>query len=160
MRENALHQLTHHLSTHYAAVAIEDLNVRGMLANGKLARHLADASFGEFRRQLEYKVPMRGGQVLVVDRWYPSSKTCSACGAVHGGLTLAQRQWNCPACGAVHQRDENAARNILAQGLKDLAPGVGVSACGEESTGAARKSGVKLASVKQEVNHKLPKLPT
>ena len=96
----------------------------------------------------------------MVDRWYPSSKTCSACGVINAGLTLSQREWECTDCGAVHERDKNAATNILAQSLRDAvaaekeqtnAAGAVVSACGAVSSGSKRKPGTKLAAVKQEV---------
>src|SRR5690606_24301318 len=140
-------------------VAIEDLQVKGMMANRHLARHIADASWGELRRQLAYKAQMRGVHLAVVDRWYPSSKTCSVCQVVNHALTLAERRWTCSACGTGHERDVNAAKNILAQSLKDAAPGsesikaagVAASACGEEGAGATRKNRVKPSSLKQEV---------
>lgn len=90
--------------------AIEDLNVKGMVRNRHLARSISDASFGEFRRQLEYKAE---GRVFVADRWFPSSKTCSACGSVLDELALSVREWTCPECGTTHDRDINAAVNIL-----------------------------------------------
>ncbi len=130
IRNNALHQLTHRLTRDYGWVAIEDLNVKGMMANRRLARGLADASFGEFRRQLTYKGLQRGVQVAVVDRWYPSSKTCSACGHRLLALPLSVRHWTCPVCQAEHDRDQNAARNILAESMRNITSGVGGGACG------------------------------
>ena len=124
---------------------IEDLNVRGMVKNRPPARSIADMGFFEFRRQLEYKTAMRGGQVVVADRFYPSSKTCSSCGHRLEALPLAIREWTCPECGAIHDRDVNAAIN-----LKNKAVSSTVPACGEEGSGHARKSTVKPASVKQE----------
>lgn len=142
-RNDALHKLTDRLTRSYAWIAIEDLNVRGMMANGKLARHIADASFGEFRRQLEYKAAQRGVTVAVVDRWLPSSKTCSCCGSIKSDLALSDRRWICAECGTEHDRDKNAAKNILAASYA-------VSACGEEGSGRRRKTAVKPASAKQE----------
>ena len=130
LRNNALHQLTHRLTRDYGWVAIEDLNVKGMMRNHCLARHLADASFGEFRRQLLYKGAQRGVQVVEVDRWYPSSKTCSVCGHLYRKLKLSERSWTCAGCGAAHDRDKNAARNILAESIRSNTPGAGGSACG------------------------------
>jgi len=89
----------------------EDLNVKGMVKNRRLARAVSDMGFFEFRRQLEYKADMRGGQVIVAERWFASSKTCSACAHTRDVLPLSVREWNCPACGAVHDRDVNAAIN-------------------------------------------------
>lgn len=150
VRNDALHKLTDHLTRQYGWVAIEDLNVKGMVANRRLARHLSDASFGEFRRQLTYKAAQRGVHMGVVDRWYPSSKTCSVCGQLNPALRLADRFWTC-ACGAEHDRDLNAARNILAESIRITTPGVGVVACGAVSADAGSNPGVKLAAMKQEV---------
>ena len=109
---NALHQLTTMLVERFDVIAIEDLNVTGMLKNHKLARQIADMGFGEFRRQLAYKAAQRGKTVVVVDRWYPSSKTCSACGYKIPKLPLSVREWTCPACHTHHDRDINAAINL------------------------------------------------
>ncbi len=147
IRSDALHKLTSDLSRRFHTIGIEDLNVRGMMANRHLARSIADMSFFEFRRQLEYKAERRGGLVVVADRWFPSSKTCSACGSVQEKMPLAVRQWTCPDCGTTHDRDVNAARN-----LATYAASSAVSACGEEGSGSGRKTGVKPASVKQEIS--------
>jgi putative transposase len=121
-----------------------------------LARSIADMSFFEFRRQLEYKAAMRGGVVQVADRFYASSKICSVCAVKQDNMPLAVRQWTCPECGAIHDRDVNAARNLLALGLAALsrptASSAGCEACGEEGAGSGRKTGVKPASLKQEVS--------
>lgn len=147
IRSDALHKLTTNLTRRFHTIGIEDLNVRGMMANRHLARSIADMSFFEFRRQLEYKARMRGGVVKVADRFYASSKTCSACGSVQEKLPLSIRQWTCPECGVVHDRDVNAAIN-----LKNMAVSSTVSACGEEGSGPARKRQAKPASLKQEVS--------
>jgi putative transposase len=94
-------------------IALEDLNVKGMLRNGRLARHIADSGFAELRRQIEYKAGWHGRVVLRADRWAPTSKTCSDCGYRLEELKLSVRAWTCPECGAKHDRDINAARNIL-----------------------------------------------
>jgi putative transposase len=107
-----MHKLTTRLCRENQTVAIEDLNVRGMLANSRLARAIADVGFYEFRRQLQYKAARYGTQVVLVDRWYPSSKLCSACDYRHESLTLADRCWTCNACGVYHDRDVNAAINL------------------------------------------------
>ena len=112
IRSDALHKLTTDLTRRFHTIGIEDLNVRGMMANRHLARSIADMSFFEFRRQLEYKAERRGGMVVVADRWFPSSKTCSACGSVQQDMPLSVRQWVCPDCGARHDRDVNAAVNL------------------------------------------------
>ena len=112
IRANALHQLTTYLVNRFDVIAIEDLNVAGMLKNHKLARAIADRGFGEFRRQLEYKAAQRGKTVVVVSRWYPSSKTCSSCGYKVPQMPLAVREWTCPECHTHHDRDINAAINL------------------------------------------------
>lgn len=147
IRQDAMHKLTTDLTRRFHAIAIEDLNVRGMVRNRHLARSIADMSFYEFRRQLEYKAAMRGGVVVVADRWFPSSKTCSTCGTVQEKMPLAIRQWTCPGCGVVHDRDVNAAIN-----LKNMAVSSTVSACGEEGSGRDLAIATKPASVKQEVS--------
>jgi putative transposase len=114
LREDSLHQLTTRIAGTYGTVVVEDLNVAGMLKNGNLARHLADAGFGTIRRQLGYKTVWAGGELIVADRWYPSSKTCSACTTVKTKLSLRDRVFECDACGLVIDRDENAARNLAA----------------------------------------------
>jgi len=149
IRGDCLHKLTTDLTRRFHTIGIEDLNVKGMVKNRHLARSVSDMGFFEFRRQLEYKADMRGGQVVVADRWFASSKTCSACGHKLDELPLSVRQWNCPECGAAHDRDVNAAIN-----LRNMAVSSTVSACGEESAGSGRKTQVKLSSVKQEVSSK------
>ncbi|GAA4979052.1 IS607 family element RNA-guided endonuclease TnpB [Actinopolymorpha pittospori] len=114
LRRDGLHKLTTRLTQEHGTIVAEDLNVTGMLANRRLARHIADAGFAEFRRQLEYKTAWNGGQLLVADRWYPSSKTCSGCGTVKAKLALSERTYTCQACGLILDRDANAARNLAA----------------------------------------------
>ncbi|MBM0259551.1 transposase [Micromonospora sp. 4G55] len=112
-RTDFLHQLTTRLARTKRAIAVETLNVAGMVRNRRLARAVSDAGFGEFVRQLEYKAGWYGSKVWAADRWYPSSKTCGDCGAINTGLTLSARVWACQ-CGSIHDRDHNAARNLLA----------------------------------------------
>ena len=112
IRADALHQLTTYLVDRFDVMAIEDLNVAGMLKNHKLARAIADMGLGEFRRQLEYKAAQRGKTVIVVSRWYPRSKTCSACGHRVPKMSLSVREWTCPECHTHHDRDINAAINL------------------------------------------------
>lgn len=149
IRQNALHQLTSALTARFKRLVIEDLNVRSMMKNRHLARSIADMGFFEFRRQLTYKAALNGGEVLVADRFFASSKLCSCCGHRLSELALSVRQWVCPECGAAHDRDVNAALN-----LRNLAVSSTVSACGEEGAGLFREGRVKPASVKQEVNSK------
>jgi putative transposase len=101
-------------------IFIEDLNVKG-LARGLHARAIHDVAFSEVRRQLTYKADWYGKILETVDRWYPSSKTCSECQHTLDELGLDERQWKCPGCGICHDRDINAARNLLAEGLRQLA---------------------------------------
>jgi putative transposase len=89
----------------------------GAAAKAGLNKAVLDAGMGEFRRQLEYKCQRYGRALIVIDRWYPSSKTCAACGHLHRSLSLKTRHWSCPSCGTRHDRDTNAAKNILAAGL-------------------------------------------
>jgi putative transposase len=112
LRRNLLHQITTQLARGYASVTIEDLNAAGMLANRRLSRSLSDAAFGDLRRQLEYKAAWYGTELVVANRWFPSSKTCSGCGDVHAGLTLADRVYECDVCDLVIDRDINAAINL------------------------------------------------
>jgi len=111
-RRDALHTLTWGLTARFGTLVVEDLHARGMLSNHRLARHVADASFAEMRRQLEYKTACRGATVIVTDRWFASSKTCSQCGAVKATLALSEREWTCITCGTVLDRDINAAVNL------------------------------------------------
>jgi putative transposase len=112
LRKDTLHKLTTGLAVQYGTIVVEDLNVAGMLRNRRLARHIADAGFGEIRRQLSYKTTWNGGQLVVADRWFPSSKKCSACGAVKPKLPLRARTFTCERCGLVLDRDLNAALNL------------------------------------------------
>ncbi|MCW3818834.1 transposase [Micromonospora sp. DR5-3] len=118
-RRDHLHQLTTRLVRETQTVAIEDLSVRNMLRNRRLARVISDAAWSEFRNMLEYKATWYGREVIPIDRWYPSSKTCSACGRINTTLALNDRVWTCPGCGVEHDRDINAAKNILAAGLAE-----------------------------------------
>ena len=117
VRHHALHQITHYLTakTKPYGVVIEDLNVSGMMQNHHLAKAISDASFSEFRRQLEYKGKWYGVNVETVDRFFPSSKTCSVCGFVKDSLSLSERTFICDACGIEIDRDLNAARNLAAK---------------------------------------------
>jgi putative transposase len=147
IRKDTLHQLTTDLTRRFALIGIEDLNVSGMVKNRHLSRAISDMGFFEFRRQLEYKAEMRGGVVVVADRFFASSKTCSACGHKIKKLPLSIRQWTCPTCGTSHDRDVNAAIN-----LANYAVSYTVSACGGEGAGLGRKSKTKPAPAKQEFN--------
>jgi putative transposase len=120
-RNDFLHKLSTEIVRTHDAICIEDLSVKG-LARTKLAKSFMDAACGEFRRQLTYKAEWNRKHLVVIDRFYPSTKRCGACGAINDALTLSDRHWVC-ACGAVHDRDVNAARNIRDEGLRRLAEG-------------------------------------
>jgi putative transposase len=111
LRKNTLHQITTYLCKNHARVVIEDLNVSGMLSNHRLAQVIADCGFYEFKRQLEYKAKKFGCEIIIIDRWYPSTKTCSQCGHIQN-MPLQQRIYNCNICGHSIDRDLNAAINI------------------------------------------------
>ncbi len=117
-RRDFLHKLSTRLVRENQTVVIEDLTVRTMVRNHCLARAISDASWRHLRSMLEYKAQWYGRELLVVDRWFPSSKLCSACGVLADSMPLNVRTWRC-ACGAVHDRDVNAATNILAAGLAE-----------------------------------------
>jgi len=145
-RRDFLHKTSTALVRRFDVIAVEDLNVRGMVRNGGarkrgLNRSIAQTGWGEFRAQLDYKAQRAGRRLVVVDRWYPSSKTCSGCGHLLATLNLGTRAWVCPGCGARHDRDHNAAKNILAAGLAVTACGDGVSRQG---------SSLPQSSTKQE----------
>jgi IS605 OrfB family transposase len=145
-RKDGLHKLTTRLAAEFGTVVIEDLHVAGMLGNRRLARHVADASFGEFRRQLEYKAAWRGGRVIIADRWFASSSTCSGCGAVRAKLPLSERTYACASCGIVLGRDANAARNLAEYGNRLIAgsgPEIANGRGADRKTGLARQVAVK-----------------
>jgi putative transposase len=126
---DARHDFLHRASTRLARcndlIVIEDLAVANLVRNRHLARAISGCGWGEFRRQLDYKCARYGRQLVVIDRWYPSSKICSACGHLLSELSLSTRAWPCPSCGTRHDRDINAAKNILAAGQA-------VTACGAD----------------------------
>jgi len=149
IRREGLHQLTTNLTRRFHTIGIEDLNIKGMLANGRLARAIADMGWYEFRRQLQYKAAWRGGQVVIVDRWFPSTKLCSCCGYKLEELDLGMRQWSCPCCHTEHDRDVNAAINLM-----NVAVSSTVSACGGDGNGLVHTHKAKPAPLKQESNGK------
>jgi len=117
-REDTLHKVSRELVESYDLISVEDLNVKGMVKNHKLAKHIADASWGKFVEFLEYKCHWYGKELVKVGRFYPSSKTCGYCDWVNKDLELSDREWTCKSCGVIHDRDVNASKNILKEGLK------------------------------------------
>lgn len=159
VRADAIHKATTMIANTYSIVCIEDLNVAGMVENRHLARNLSGAALGEFRRQLEYKTARTGAVLRVVDRWFPSSKTCSNCGVVKAKLSLSERTFNCDACGLTMDRDLNAAINIKVAGSapetlnargedvrRNQQHTVGSADLGEARTKQAQKSAVRLGA--------------
>ena len=138
IRKDTLHKLTTYLAKNHGTVVIEDLNVSGMMANRKLAKAIQDMGFYEFRRQLDYKTKLYGSELVIVDRWFPSSKTCSRCGKKKETLSLSERVFDCDHCGLQIDRDLNAAMNLQ----KAASPVV--SACGADEA--------DFAAMKQEVS--------
>jgi putative transposase len=124
-RRDFLHKLSTRLVRENQTVVLEDLNVRNMMKNHHLARSISDAAWRELRTMLEYKADWYGRDLVVIDRWFPSSKVCSQCGAIAETMPLDVREWEC-GCGVLHERDLNAAKNILAAGLAVKACGAGV----------------------------------
>lgn len=151
IRANWQHQVTTRLVNDFATLVIEDLNVAGMKKNRRLAKSVSDVGFGELRRQIEYKAAQSGTEVVVADRWFPSSKVCSVCGTKTKSLPLHIREWDCGGCGTHHDRDLNAAVN-----LRNLAVSSTVSACGEFLSAVPSQPVVvsQDASVKQESDDK------
>ena len=122
-RRDFTHKLSTRLIRENQTIAVETLAVKNMVKNGNLAKSISDAGWSDFVRQLEYKAKWYGRTLVGIDKWYPSSKRCSACGFVVSKMPLSVREWTCPECGAVHDRDINAACNILAAGLAASALG-------------------------------------
>ncbi len=141
-RNDFLHKLSTRVVRENQAICVESLAIAGMLKSRRMSRLIADASWGEFTRQLAYKSMWHGRHLVKIDQWFPSTKTCSVCGTTGHELSLSDREWTCSDCGTLHDRDVNAARNILAEGLS-------VIACGETvRPGVPRHAG--LVSVNQE----------
>lgn len=122
-RTDRQHKVSLDLVRNYDIICLEDLNIKGMVKNHRLAKAINDASWGQFVSMLSYKAELNDKQVVKIDRWYPSSKTCHHCGWVNEGLKLSDRQWVCPHCGEVIDRDVNAAKNILSEGLRNISVG-------------------------------------
>jgi putative transposase len=155
-RRDFLHKASTDLVRRFDVIAIEDLAVANMVRNHSLARAISCSGWAEFRAMLEYKCERAGRHLIVIDRWYPSSKTCSACGHLLASLSLSTRTWRCPSCGTRHDRDINAARNVIAAGLA-VARGSPGDACG----GDVRRPGSPRpqSPAKQETPGASPGIP-
>ena len=117
-KETYIHSVVNYLLRHYDTIYMEDLNTSGMMKNHKLAKAIQEVGFYKFKTTLQNKALQNGKKVVLIGRYYPSSKTCSTCGYIHNGLKLKDRQWQCPNCGTSHDRDFNAALNILYEGRR------------------------------------------
>ncbi|WP_326708626.1 MULTISPECIES: RNA-guided endonuclease TnpB family protein [unclassified Streptomyces] len=146
-RRDALHKITTRLVRDNQTLVIEDLTVRNMVKNRKLARAISDAAWSQFRSMLEYKAAWYGREVIAIDRWFPSSKLCSSCGALADEMPLNVRTWTCD-CGTTHDRDVNAAKNLLAAGQAVTACGAGVR--------PQRSSPGGQSAMKQETSRREP----
>ncbi len=153
-RRDFQHQVSTKLIRENQVICLETLNVKGMLKNHCLAKAIADVGWGCFVRQLEYKAAWYGRTVIKIDRWYPSSKTCSACGYILETLTLDVREWICPVCGVRHDRDVNAAGNVLTEGLSALNACGGTVRHGEVK--ASHAGTIEAGSPHCEVRNPLP----
>lgn len=153
-RQDFLHKLSYKLVSDSQAVIVENLNVKGMVRNHKLAKAISNVGWGTFTNFLAYKLERKGGKLVEIDRWFPSSKLCSNCFYQIGEMPLDIREWTCPHCGTHHDRDENAAINIRAEGIRMLkAEGSAVSAVGGEvRPKLGRKSKLRHSPVITEAN--------
>lgn len=147
-RKDAIHKITSYLSQNHARITIEDLNVAGMLKNHRLANAIADGGFGEFRRQLEYKCQWYGSELVIANRFFPSSKICNQCGVKKEKLKLSERIFHCQACGYKDDRDANAAKNLNTRAASYVA-----SASWSNKSNQTDVS-VRVA-MKQEIDHQL-----
>lgn len=150
-RKDTLHKVSHTLVKSCDLIALEDLNVKGMVKNHKLAKHILDASWGEFVRMLEYKASWNDKTIVKISRWFPSSKLCSDCGWINQSLSLNDREWVCQECGCAHDRDVNASKNILKEGLRNLSAGTVDYTDGDD----VRLSSNEQLSVKSEAHGSL-----
>jgi len=146
-RQDYLHKLSRKIVNSNQVVVVEQLNIKGMVRNRKLAKAISDVGWGMFINFIDYKLKEKGGVLIEIDRWFPSSKTCSNCLYQMGEMPLSIREWTCPSCGTHHDRDENAAKNIRAEGIRMLqTDGIAVSAGG----GSVRPKGGRKSVLRHE----------
>lgn len=150
IRADFTHQLTTRLCRENQTVVIEDLHVKGMLANAKLARAISDVGFGMFRSQMEYKAKRYRTRLVIADRWYPSSRLCSVCDWKNAALALKDREWTCPECGTRHDRDLNAAQNLKRLATATALPVASPSSNGGAATGMVPATAGKVTPVRYE----------
>jgi putative transposase len=153
LRADFTHKLTTRLCRENQAFVIEDVNVKGMLANERLARAIADVGFGVFRSQLEYKAKRYGTHLIIADRWYPSSRLCSICGWKNEALTLSDREWVCAQCGERHDRDLNAARNLKRLATEPALPVASPTSNGGAAAGTVPAAAGKVTPVRDDGGH-------
>jgi putative transposase len=146
-RHDFLHKLSRKIVNNNQVVVVEQLNVKGMVRNHKLAKAISDVGWGTFVNFLGYKLKEKGGLLVEIDRWFPSSKTCSHCLYQMSEMPLEVREWTCPSCGTVHDRDENASKNIRTEGIRMIqTDGTAVSASG----GTVRPKGGRKSVLRHE----------
>jgi len=153
LRADVTHKLTTRLCRENQAFVIEDVNVKGMLANERLARAIADVGFGVFRSQVEYKAKRYGTHLIIADRWYPSSRLCFKCGWKNEALTLSDRTWVCAQCGAHHDRDLNAARNLKRLATETALPVASPTSNGGAAAGTVPAAAGKVTPVRDDGGH-------
>ena len=146
IRKDYLHKVSTEIIKNHDVICIEDLAVKNMMKNHKLAQAFSDVSLGTFYTMLEYKANWNDKQIVKISRWYPSSKTCNVCNYINQDLTLKDRKWTCKSCNTVHDRDLNASINIKKQGLKILSCGSGIESQDKQKRSKALPLGESMTS--------------
>jgi len=150
-RIDNLHKVSTQLVKKYDVIFLEDLNIKGMVKNRKLSKHISDVSWGKFISMLEYKSLWNDKQIVKIDRFFPSSKTCNCCGYINQNLKLSIREWTCPSCKSKLDRDLNASKNILKEGIKNISLGTNDYRRGDEIRPV--KTGKIYEASKERINH-------
>ena len=151
IRTDYLHKISTEIVKNHDIIVVEDLNVKGMMKNHKLAQAISDVSWGSFYTMLEYKSKWNDKEYVKIDRWFPSSKTCSSCGWIKQDLELKHREWTCDGCNETHDRDFNASKNILKQGLNIINCVSGTDSQSKQKRNEALPSGESVTSETQIV---------